>query len=75
MLVDVFSLVLPTTFIKSGLKGWIKEVDSRAELRGTLVRAIDIAMAYISLWYVHIPRSVLVCSEFCLVRARTSEQT
>ena len=41
-------------------RGWIKEVGSRAELRGTLVRAITIAIAYISLWYMHVPRSVLV---------------
>ena len=44
-------------------RGWIKEVGVRSELRGTLVRAIAIAIAYISLWsvlsynyrYVHVP--------------------
>ena len=45
------------------MRGWIKEAGSRAELRGMLVRAIAIAIAYISLWYVHVPRSVLVCLE------------
>ena len=38
-------------------RGWIKEVGSRAELRGTLVHEIAIAIAKIYLWYVHIPRS------------------
>ena len=41
--------------------GWIKEVGSCAELRGTLVHAISIAIAYVYLWYVLVPRSVLVC--------------
>ena len=37
---------------------WIKEVGSRAELRGTLVRAIAISKAYIYLWYVHVPIAI-----------------
>ena len=44
-------------------RGWIKEVGIREELRGTLVRATAIAIAYISLWYVHVPRSGLFGAE------------
>ena len=33
-------------------RGWIKEVKVHAELRGTLVREIAIAIAYIYLWSV-----------------------
>ena len=44
-------------------RGWTKEVGVRAELRDMLVRAIAIAIAYISLWsvqsvwFVHVHRT------------------
>ena len=37
--------------------GWWKGVHVHAELRGTLIRALRVSK-YITLWYMHVPRSV-----------------
>ena len=41
------------------IRGWIKEVGSRAELRGTLVRSIAIAIAYIQSPVKHQPKTTV----------------